>query len=127
MCLKLNNTSTVDLESTSHLKWACILFCYVFNNMIWLHGALGIMWGFLPSPEDYLVREWPHGWTLITSTDMVVVLPWLLSSGGGSILPSIPDSIFGQRVLLQCLLKYIYSLYTIQIITTPAVMNSTAE
>jgi hypothetical protein len=50
-----------NLEFTSHLKWARILFCCVFSNMIWLHGALKFVWGFLSSPGDCLVRECLQG------------------------------------------------------------------
>jgi hypothetical protein len=50
----------------------------------------------------------------------------LISSDGGSILPNTLGSILGQGVLLQCSLKYIYSLYIIEIITL-AMMKAMTE
>jgi len=97
--------------------------------MIWLHGALH-RFGFSVVTWGLPCKEMASGVTarlsLLVFILMLTVFPWLLRSGGGSILPSTLSSILGRGALQQCFLKYIYSLCTIDIITL-AMTNATVE
>ena len=53
--------------------------------------------------------------------------PRLLSFGGGKVLPRTLGSILGRGVLLQCFLKYIYSLYIVEYIITLAITKATTK